>query len=89
MTLSKLKLEESFNEIKSALNMLKNDEGLPRNIKAKIDIILSSLDEDCELTMKVGKSLHMLDEISEDMNIQPFIRTQVWNVSSLLEKLNH
>jgi len=89
MSISKLKLEESFKDIKSALNTLKDDEGLPRNIREKIDKIINSLDEDCELSLKVGKSLHTLDEISEDMNIQPFIRTQVWNVTSMLEKLNH
>jgi uncharacterized protein (UPF0147 family) len=89
MTISKLKLQESVGEISQVLNALKNDEGLPKNIKAKIDEIIIALADDTDLSAKVGKSLHTLDEISEDLNIQPFIRTQIWNVSSMLEKLNH
>lgn len=89
MTVSKLKLQESVGEITKALSILKDDEGLPKNIRAKIDEIIIALTDDTDLSSKVGKSLHTLDEISEDMNIQPFIRTQIWNVSSMLEKLNH
>ena len=89
MTLTKVKLAESFKEIIEALNNLKTDDALPKNIKIKIDSIIVTLDEDSDLSSKVGKSLHTLDEISEDLNIQPFIRTQIWNISSMLEKLNH
>ena len=85
MTLTKVKLAESFKEIIEALNNLKTDDALPKNIKIKI----VTLDEDSDLSSKVGKSLHTLDEISEDLNIQPFIRTQIWNISSMLEKLNN
>lgn len=88
MTLTKLKLQESFNEIINALNILKDDEALPKNIKTKIDNIIIILSEECDLSSKVGRSLHTLDEIAEDLNIQPFIRTQIWNISSMLEKLN-
>ena len=86
MTVNKVKLQESVSEITGALNALKDDEALPKNIKAKIDEIISTLNDDNDLSSKVGKSLHTLDEISEDLNIQPFIRTQIWNISS---KLNH
>lgn len=80
---------EKLNEVMQALNTLKEDEAVPKNIKAKIDEIIATLNDSCDLSSKVGKSLHTLDEISEDLNIQPFIRTQIWNVSSMLEKLNH
>jgi uncharacterized protein (UPF0147 family) len=88
MTATKAK-QESVNDITQALNQLKEDEAVPKNIKAKIDEIIHNLNEDSDISTKVGKSLHTLDEISEDLNIQPFIRTQIWNVSSMLEKLNH
>jgi uncharacterized protein (UPF0147 family) len=85
----KVKLQESVNEVITALENLKNDESVPKNIKAKIDDIVAGLRDDSDVSSKVGKSLHVLDEISEDLNIPAFIRTQVWNVSSMLEKLNH
>lgn len=89
MTLNKTKLQENLDEITKALNALKEDEALPKNVKAKIDTINAVLSEDTEISSRVGRSLHILDEIAEDLNIQPFIRTQIWNISSMFEKLNH
>jgi len=89
MTVAKIKLQQSIEEITSALENLKNDEGVPKNIKLRIENIIAALQENIEISSKVGKSLQILDEISDDMNIPPFIRTQIWNVSSMLEKLNH
>ncbi|MGV8151206.1 MAG: UPF0147 family protein [Candidatus Woesearchaeota archaeon] len=89
MTTNKAKLQEKIDEITKAVNSLKDDESVPKNIKAKLDGIIINLSEEGEISLKVGKSLHVLDEISEDLNIQSFIRTQIWNISSMLEKLNH
>ncbi len=82
------KLLEEIAKIIEALTALKDDESVPKNVRAKIESIIAEIQDDSDLSLKVGKSLHSLDEISEDMNLQPFIRTQVWNVSSMLEKLN-
>lgn len=89
MAISKLTIHENIEEIIKALNTVREDESMPKNIKAKIELIIENLNEDIEPSLKVGKSLHILDEISEDLNIQSFIRTQIWNISSMLEKLNH
>jgi uncharacterized protein (UPF0147 family) len=81
-------LKEQVNDIIQALTALKEDEGVPKNVRSKIDTIISDLNDESDLSSKVGKSLHSLDEISEDLNIPAFIRTQIWNISSMLEKLN-
>jgi uncharacterized protein (UPF0147 family) len=88
MKKTKEQLKQEFDEIIGALTSLKEDEGVPKNVRAKIDNIIAELNTDNELSLKVGKSLHTLDEISEDLNLPAFIRTQIWNVSSMLEKLN-
>ncbi|MFA5796849.1 MAG: UPF0147 family protein [Candidatus Woesearchaeota archaeon] len=84
----KQKFQEESLKIIEALNMLKDDESVPKNVKAKIVEILLTIKDDTDPQMKMGKALHTLDEISEDLNLQPFIRTQVWNISSMLETLN-
>jgi uncharacterized protein (UPF0147 family) len=89
MAINKVKFQENLDEIIQALNTLKEDEALPKNVKAKIDNITLVLNEDSEISSRVGQSLHILDEIAEDLNIPPFIRTQIWNISSMFEKLNH
>lgn len=88
MTLSKLKLQENIDEITKAVTALREDESVPKNIKIKLESISEMLIEETEISMRVSKCLHLLDEISEDLNIPSFIRTQIWNVSSMLEKLN-
>ncbi|HYD03789.1 MAG TPA: UPF0147 family protein [Alphaproteobacteria bacterium] len=88
MAKNKEMLQQQCDEIIEALTALKEDDGVPKNVRAKIDTIISELKADCELSLKVGKSLHNLDEVSEDMNLPAFIRTQIWNISSMLEKLN-
>jgi uncharacterized protein (UPF0147 family) len=89
MTKNKELIKHQCDEIIQALTNLKNDDGVPKNVRSKIDTIMLDLHDDSELSLKVGKSLHNLDEISEDLNLPPFIRTQIWNVSSMLEKLNN
>ena len=86
---SKQEIQQQCDEIVHALGTLKDDEGVPKNVRSKIDIIITSLQGDADISTRVGKSLHELDEISEDLNLPPFIRTQIWNVSSMLEKLNN
>jgi uncharacterized protein (UPF0147 family) len=81
-------LRQECDEIIHALNSLKDDDGVPKNVKIKIEIIISDLKEDTDVSTKVSKSLHNLDEVSEDLNLPSFIRTQIYTISSMLEKLN-
>ncbi len=89
MTNSKESIRIQCDEIIEALRTLKDDEGVPKNVRNKIDAIITDLKDDSELSNKIGKSLHNLDEISEDLNLPSFIRTQIWNISSMFEKLNN
>jgi uncharacterized protein (UPF0147 family) len=69
------------------LNELLEDTTVPKNVKAKIKMIIESLNEDTELSLRINKALNILDEISDDNNIQTYTRTQIWNIASLLESL--
>lgn len=80
--------QEAIQEALDALSMLRSDEGVPRNVRARIGDIISTLQSSqVDMPIKVNKSLSELDMIAEDINLQAFIRTQVWNVSSILEKV--
>ena len=71
----------------NSLNEIQEDATVPRNVRAKIEAIISSLREETELSIKVSKTLNDLDEIAGDINLQAYTRTQIWNVISALEKL--
>ena len=71
----------------TSLGEIKEDVSVPRNVRTKIESIIIVLKEDTELSIKINKTLNDLDEISNDVNLQAYTRTQIWNAISLLEKL--
>lgn len=81
--------EQQIQEITNALQTLRDDESVPKNVRSKIDEIIKELHQEGDLSAQVSKSLHVLDEIAEDLNLQAFIRPQIWNISSMFEKLNN
>ena len=80
-------VDDNINGVIEFLEELCEDNTVPRNIKAKFAEIVSSLKTEGEVSIKVNKVLHDLDEIGDDTNLQPYIRTQIWNISSMLEKV--
>ncbi|MEA2037667.1 MAG: UPF0147 family protein [Nanoarchaeota archaeon] len=81
--------ENPTKETIDTLEGLVLDPNIPKNIKAKIQNIIQILKEDSELPIKINKALNDLDEISNEANLEQYIRTQIWNVVSILEKINH
>ena len=78
-------MEEKLGDIITVLNELRDDNTLPKNIRQKVERIIALLSENKEASLKISSALNELDDISNDTNIQPYTRTQLWNVSSLLE----
>ena len=79
-------MDERVQNILSALHELASDNTVPRNIKSKIELVISTLNnEHEEMSIKINKALSTLDEISDDTNIQSYTRTQIWNIASMLE----
>ena len=71
----------------TGLSEIKEDVSVPRNVRTKIESVLNTLKEDIELSIRINKTLSELDEISNDVNLQSYTRTQLWNVMSILEKM--
>ena len=80
--------EEELNQIIEALEELEKDMTIPRNVKQKIQKTIQILREKSEISIKVNKALNELDEMADDANMQPYTRTQLWNLVSMLEALN-
>jgi len=79
-------VEKELNDIIELLDELKKDTTVPKNVKEKIDSTVKLLEDDEETAIKVNRALHELEEVADDANLQPFTRTRVWNIVSLLEK---
>lgn len=78
---------DQVNGIIAALVELEQDSSVPKNIKDKVQRTLEALQGNGDLSIKVDKALQALDEVSDDINIQPYTRTQIWNIVSMLEKI--
>lgn len=77
-------------KVKDVVEVIKEiveDTTLPKNIKAKLEEIAVELKETKDVKLKADKCIHELDEVSSDVNLQPFVRTQLWSVVSMLESL--
>jgi uncharacterized protein (UPF0147 family) len=79
--------EKKISEIVGFMEELENDNTVPRNVKLKIASARQALLEQTELSLRIHKALNELDEIADDANIQPYTRTQIWNIASLLESV--
>ncbi len=76
-------------DVIDTVNDIMDDPTLPKNIKTNLECIISVLKESKpkDIKLKADKCIHDLDDISSDVNLQPFVRTQLWSVVSMLEAL--
>ena len=87
MQVTTMECAEELTMILEALGELKDDTTLPRNIKTKLDVISEILKTDTDMSIKINKALDEFEVISDDTNIQPYTRTQIWNIVSMLEMI--
>lgn len=80
-------MEDKLSGVIEALEELKEDTTVQRNIKTKISNIIETLNQEEELSIRINKALDELDEISNDNNLHSYTRTQVWNIVSMLEMI--
>jgi len=69
------------------LEELKDDVTVPKNVRLKIEKVIEVLKSNMEMSIKVSKVLNELEEIADDVNLQSYTRTQVWDIISTLEKI--
>jgi hypothetical protein len=80
---------ENLNELIEMINELTEDSSLPRNVKDKLKLISLILnDEGRDKNISINEAKDILAELSEDQNLQTFSRTQLWNISSILEEIS-
>ncbi len=80
-------MTQELDSIIEVLTDLLEDNTVPRNVKSKLQVIIDALKDSTDLSLKINKALSILDEISDDNNLQSYARTQIWNITSMLESL--
>ena len=77
---------EAIAQVLNALQELLEDTGLPKNARQKIERIVRELSKG-KSNMEISKAIQELEEIGEDMNLQSYMRTQLFNLVNLLESV--
>ncbi len=81
-------LEESITQIKQQIEVLLNDNSVPRNVKAAIDEAKKALEKkEDSYSVRSSTATYKIDEISNDINLPPYARTVIWNILSMLESI--
>jgi uncharacterized protein (UPF0147 family) len=82
-------VQEELSELIEFINELEEEGNMPKNVKAKFQVIKNELKSanDETLSLTVNKLLSDLDDISSDANLDQFTRQQIWSISSMLESI--
>jgi uncharacterized protein (UPF0147 family) len=73
------------NEIVFALRQLGEDSDVPKSVKQRIETSIRFLETQEKPHLKLSKALHNLEDLGDNCNLQPMIRTQLLGVMSLIE----
>jgi uncharacterized protein (UPF0147 family) len=81
-------MDMSLNEISEMVGNLLNDTTIPKNIRRALSEAKDRLDGEDEDNVKISAAIYVIESITEDINMPPHARTQVWAIISALETLN-
>jgi uncharacterized protein (UPF0147 family) len=80
--------DAKITQIKQQIDVLLNDNSVPRNVKNALSEARKALDQpEAEYTVRSSAATYKIDEISNDINLPPYARTVVWNLLSMLESI--
>jgi len=64
-----------------------NDRTVPRNIREAVRRAKECLmEEGKDLAVRADEAIQILEEVSSDLNLPIYTRTQIWNAISMLEE---
>ncbi|MEK6841171.1 MAG: UPF0147 family protein [Nanoarchaeota archaeon] len=76
---------EQIDLILTTLNLIKEDDSVPRNVKARIDYAICCLnDSEKDFSLKINSVLQELDEVSNDKNLPTYTRVEILNIIGIL-----
>ncbi|MBN2421379.1 UPF0147 family protein [Candidatus Woesearchaeota archaeon] len=78
----------SVDEVITLLKEISEDPHATKNTKSKIEGIIKILSAEEELSMRLNKASHELDELASNSDIDSYTRTQLLGVVSALETVD-
>jgi uncharacterized protein (UPF0147 family) len=81
------KFDEQITQIRQQIDILLNDNSVPRNVKTALEQAKAALGEDTDYSVKASAATYKIDEVSNDINLPPYARSVIWNILSMLESI--
>ena len=73
-------------EVIEGLSQIESDVSVPKNVKFRVKNAMIALEDNGkQLDIKIDKALEELSDVDNDPNLPAYIRTQIWNIVSVLE----
>lgn len=80
--------DDKIEQIVDGLNMISEDNSIPRNIRRGADEVKHILHKSGDpIDLRVASATSILDDLANDPNIPLHGRTLIWNIMSRLEEL--
>lgn len=77
----------TWEKVESSIKYVLEDTGTPRSVREKLTKTLQYIKQPLDDQTKISTILSELDELCQDVNIPPFIRTQLYSISGMLEQI--
>jgi uncharacterized protein (UPF0147 family) len=74
-----------MHDIVASIREVLEESELPKGMRLKLEEIASILESPGDNRLKANKALCELEELSYNTTTPAFIRTQLWNITSMLE----
>jgi len=80
-------VEKDLREIHGLMENILADTTIPKNIRKAIADAKERIEGDEEVTVKISAAIYLIESISDDINMPPHARTQIWGLMSALESI--
>jgi uncharacterized protein (UPF0147 family) len=74
-----------MDDIVEAIKEVQEETSLPKAVRVKLDEIIAILEGPGDRRLKASKVLSELEDLTDNAHLPSFIRTQLWNIASMLE----
>ena len=82
------KNEEIFDNALDTLNQIATNYSTPRNIRKNISDMVNGLkSEEFSLSVRASNAISLLDDITQDPNMPSYVRVNLWQAVSTLERI--
>mgnify|MGYP001336578826 FL=1 len=82
-------MEQKIKAIIELIEAVVSDSSVPKNIRKALAEAKARLQQKEDATVRVSAAIYLIEPISEDVNMPPHARTQIWGIISALESIKN